>query len=805
VNRPRWHKVLFDLWSHPTRSILVIASILVGLFAIGVIATLWVLISADMRVGYASTNPANIYLSTGFFSKQYVTRLRDMPGVRQAEGARFANLRLQTGPDEWTNLQLVSLPDYNETQINQVKALEGQWPPQDRQVVMEVTKLSAVDARVGESLTIELPSGGVRQLELAGVIQDQSLGAGTSGTGGFFNASMRGYVTEDTLDYLEQVYPARLNVLYVTVEDSRQDKATLEQLAVMLGDHLKENGVEVYSSSVRSSDDHPNQDLVQAMVAVLLVLGMLVVFLSGFLITNTLQALLEQQVQQVGIMKSIGARRLQIVNVYMVLILIYGLLAFAVSVPLSAQAAYRLLEFLAIQLNFSTSGLRVVPGVVVIQIVLALLVPQIAASLPIWKGTGISVQEALSGIRQGQRRSSGWIEARLADLRRFSRPIRIAIRNVFRRKGRLALTLITLTTGGAVFIGTFSVKESMQNYVDQIGRYFLADVNLILERSYRVEEIQGILGDLPGIRYVEAWASAQSQILLEDGSVGEDVQMLAPPATSELVVPVLMDGRWIQPGDRSAIVLNEMFQSRFPDLQVGDSLRLQVNGKETEWTVVGFFRFAGKVTGFLAYTEFDYLTELNGQVQQAGLYRVVMDHPKATSAEQDRLAQAIEIRLRDANVPVVEITTGSVLVEKAGGGFGILTSFLLFLAGLIALVGSISLAGTMSMNVMERTREIGILRAIGATNQVLMKMVIVEGVVIGMISWLLASLLSVPIGKIISDGITLSVFGAASQPGYPAIGFLIWLGVVIILSVLASVMPARGAARLTIREVLSYE
>jgi putative ABC transport system permease protein len=230
-----------------------------------------------------------------------------------------------------------------------------------------------------------------------------------------------------------------------------------------------------------------------------------------------------------------------------------------------------------------------------------------------------------------------------------------------------------------------------------------------------------------------------------------------------------------------------------------------VNGKETEWSIVGFFRFAGKVTGFLAYTDFDYLTRLTGQVNQASLYRIVLDKPQPAEADQITLAQAVETLVGENGVPVADISTGFSLINRAAGGFGILTSFLLFLAGLIALVGSIGLAGTMSMNVLERTREIGILRAIGATNLVLMRMVIVEGMLIGLISWLLASALSFPIGKLISDSITQSVFGASSQLGYTLNGFLIWLVVVIVLSVLASVMPARNAASLTIREVLSYE
>ena len=805
MNRPRWRKVLFDLWSNRPRSVLVVASILVGLFAIGVIASLFILVASDMRTGYAATNPANLFIDTSLFDKALMKRLERIPGVRQVEGARAVSMRMQAGPDEWANVQIVSIPDYEDMQINQVELVAGQWPPGERQIVVEQSKLPRAHAVIGDLVTLEIPTGEKRQLELVGIVKDQSLGAGGSGSGGFFNAPIRGYVSKETLEWLKLPLPGRLNTLHMTVTGDHEDTAYMEQVTILVTDELKQNGVEVYNSTVRSSFDHPNRDLMQAIVGVLLVLGLLVVFLSGFLITNTLQALLEQQVQQVGIMKSIGARRLQIVNVYMVMILIYGMIAFLVAVPLSAKVTGLLLEFLATQVNYATPGERLVPGVVLLQAFLALLVPQIAASLPIWKGTGISVQEALSGIRQSRSRSTSSSRKRLASHRSLSRPIRIAIRNVFRRKGRLILTLVTLTIGGAIFIATFSVRVSMQNYIDQIGRYFLADVNVATGRPYRVAEIQRILYDIPEVGYVEAWSSARTQMLLPDGSDGEEVQMLAPPAGSPLVIPVVIEGRWLQPGDQNAIVLNELFQSRYPDLQVGDTLRLKVNGDETDWTVVGFYQFAGKVTGFLAYTDYDYLTWLTGQMHQALLYRVVIDHPQATPEMQLALAQAIEARLRENLVSVADVTTGSSLVDRASGGFGILTSFLLFLASLIALVGSIGLTGTMSMNVLERTREIGILRAIGATNKVLMKMVIVEGVLIGLLSWILASLLSFPIGKLISDSITLSVFGSPSQPGFPPTGFLIWLAVVVALSILASVMPARNAASLTIREVLSYE
>jgi putative ABC transport system permease protein len=111
----------------------------------------------------------------------------------------------------------------------------------------------------------------------------------------------------------------------------------------------------------------------------------------------------------------------------------------------------------------------------------------------------------------------------------------------------------------------------------------------------------------------------------------------------------------------------------------------------------------------------------------------------------------------------------------------------------------------LSMNVLERTREIGVMRAIGAYNEVILKLVIVEGLLIGLISFGLGAALSFPISTMLANIVTQAIFKTSASATFTLLGFAIWLGVVLFLAVIASVIPARNASRLTIREVLAYE
>jgi len=166
---------------------------------------------------------------------------------------------------------------------------------------------------------------------------------------------------------------------------------------------------------------------------------------------------------------------------------------------------------------------------------------------------------------------------------------------------------------------------------------------------------------------------------------------------------------------------------------------------------------------------------------------------------------ALETHLERRGFQVNNVFAMSTERDEGEAFFGAIIFLLLIMALMLAVVGGLGLMGTMRINVLERTREIGVLRAIGAPNKGVTRVFIREGIAIGLISWLLGAILAYPLGKGLSDGVGLAVMGVPLNFSYSMTGVWVWLILVVILSAMASFIPARNASRLTVREVLAYE
>jgi len=794
--RPRLNKVLADLWDNKTRTMLVVASIAVGVFAIGAIANSYMILSRDIDASYAAVNPANIEIFTDPFDEDFVNSIKEIPGVANSEGRYKMTVSvLEAGKPE-QNLDLIALKDFEKSKINLIEPKEGASIPAEKELLIGFEPMRDPGYRLGDELTIQLEDGTIRYMPVVGIAKDQT-------AFGDINAAAVGYISTDSLEGLDQ--QDSYNRLYATVSGDSNDEATIKNVSKEIEDKIEKSGRQVYRTQITKSGDHPFRKMILAMFGVLGVLGVLVMLLSSSLIFNTLNALIFQQLRQIGVMKLIGARSFQILGMYLLLIFFYGLIALIVAVPLGALAGYGLSELLGFMMKTNIQGFRLFPGVIALQFVIALIVPLVAGFFPVNNGSKIKVHRAISNDRSSDQLSIKGIWYQLGAWSRFlTRPILLSLRNTFRRKARLILTLFTLTISGAIFIAVFNVRTSMQDYMSLLQQYFIADVTVNFDIPYRIPKVKQALYQIPGVKNVEAWSGGVGEILDQNGDVKERLQIIAPPADSTLLDPEMIAGRWLLPGDEKAIVLSDAIWDTFPDLQPGDTLPLKVSGsREEDWTVVGIFQFNNFIGDPLSYAPFETISLLQNLPNQASSYRLVTNDQSTPG--QERISAALDGHLHALGFHVGNIQTGAEVREQSAQMINILVVFLLSMALLTAVVGSIGLAGTMGMNVLERTREIGVMRAIGAVDLAIIKSVVVEGVFIGLISWVIALLLSFPISYLLLKIISTSMINAPIPLAYTPFGILIWLGVVLGLSAIASLLPARSAARLTIREVLAYE
>lgn len=777
---------------------LVVLAIAVGVFAVGLIASGQSILLRELGNSYTALNAASATLYTEPFDDEMAESIAEMPAVATAEGRRVLSVRVQVGPNQWRDLVLTAIPDYDNIQVDRIMPDGGQWPPQKEELLLEHLSLDYVGAELGDTVLIELSDGTQKELSLVGLAYDASVPNAEILDRAF------GYVTLDTMEWLGagRFYTE----LRFTVAENETDMAHIQAVSDRVQDKLEKSGREVFWTDIPTPGEHWAEDIIETLVLLLGVFGVLTLFLSGFLVINTISSLLSQHVQQIGIMKLVGAHRRQIMGMYLVMVVSFGVLALIIGMPLSILAAqYLVTDFVAGLLNFKVTSLSVPPSVLALQTSVALMVPLLAALWPVISGVRVTTHKALNSLGIGAGGyGQGLIDrffVKIQELLPVSRPLIISLRNTVRRKGRLALTLITLILGTALFISVLSVRDSVQRTLDSFLRYHQYDVSVSFSRPYRTAQIEQLVQQVPGVIALESWSTNNVRRLRPDGSNSDNVNLWAIPAASAFIDAQVDNGRWLQPGDQNAVVINTDFADAEPDVQVGDAIRLDINGREETWQVVGQVR--GAANGPTAYVSYDYYTYMTRQAGQATSVRVVTERHDADYQQQ--IAVTLAQLFQDAGIRVDGTNTTEALRDRLDYRFNIVIGFLILMAALLATVGGLGLTTTMSINVLERTREIGVLRAIGASDGAIRQIVLAEGILIGFVSWTAGSLLSTYLSRVLSEQVGLALLNAPLSYTFSYHGTLLWLAIVLFLATAASLGPARKASQLTIREVLSYE
>jgi putative ABC transport system permease protein len=360
--------------------------------------------------------------------------------------------------------------------------------------------------------------------------------------------------------------------------------------------------------------------------------------------------------------------------------------------------------------------------------------------------------------------------------------------------------LITLTLGGGAFIGVYSVRASVLNTLANTQAYRQYDLEARLSRPYRQQAIEQIALGVKNVEHVESWGFNIARRIRADDTESGSIQVFAPPADTKLLNPTLTEGRWLLPQDANAVVINTDVIRDETDIKVGDTITLRINSEDKEYKVVGIVRSV--LAGAMAYINYPYYAAYAAHdAGQASVLAIVLDDP----TQQDRVAQDLETAFKAADHDVSTIRTTQQATRSLSEQFSIILVFLFVMAALVAGVSAMGLSGAMSMNVLERAREIGVMRAVGASDFSVLMVFLIEGIFIGVVSWATGSVLAMPLSRILSDRVGIALIRAPLLYDFPIEGVAMWLVGAILLAILATYLPAHRASQLSVREVLAYE
>ncbi len=799
-----WRKVWFDLWHHRTRTLLAILSVAVGVFAIGTIFGMVDQLLTGMDSAHREVEPSHVnIILRDYVDLETVDRIRELPGVVDVDPVNQISVRYKTAPDEeWEIGTLVMRPDYDSQTYDVVVLKEGEWPRHGR---IGIERLSGqyYGVAIGDEVIFEI-DGEERAFEVGGNVRHPFVQPPPFGGQAHFFTDAEG---------LEEfgIPAGRYGQLLIRVDSYSLERA--QDIAGDIRSELADLGFGVIVMLYQDPDEHWGRMFVEGITVVLQIMAAVSLFLSVVLVLTTTTAIITQQTDQIGVLKAIGGRRSTIVRVYMAGVLAYGLLALLVALPLGMLTAYGASRWFLNLFNIDYEVFQISIRALVLQMGASLIAPLIAALWPVLRGATITVREAIATYGIGGDFGSGWLDRLVERIgeRLLPTPHAAALGNMFRRKERLTLTLLVLVTAGVMFLVIMTLISSTTLTLDNEMQRRGYDVRIGFTADQAEQDLLRLALETEDVRSAEVWYSRNATLLREgerlQDSAGLGAQLIGIPADTGMMRPLITAGRWLQPGDDRVVVVSQDTATT-NNITVGDTITLDLGllGSE-EWQVIGTYKVIYK-GGFVTEAIYAPLVAVLDSTGQEGigtqvLVQVTDSADRSTAAISDDLKTAYE----DAGLDIDFYTTAVKAEEREylDNQFNSVVSTLLGLAMLMATVGGIGLAGSLSISVMERRREIGVMRAIGARTPSIMSIFIMEGVLQGLLSWLLAVPIAFVSSRPLARLLGQTMLEIDLDYRFNLAAVLIWLAVVLVVSVLASLGPARSATRISVRQSLAYE
>lgn len=799
-------KSLVDVTRRKGRTLLVVLGIFIGVFGLTAITITQDQLFAAFAfsVGNQATQP-DLVVDVNRLDPRLVPALLAVPNVEhvQEETTLTTQWHVSRAPGH-VDFTIISYPDLQHPPITPFELVSGHYPGAG-EIVMEYGDVAIQPFTIGDLVMVDTAHG-VARLRVVGLARTPGVNPATTD-------SARGYMGENALQSLPAftdvttappLGPLRLSHLAIKVASITQASATAQALGPLFQSH----GVTVLGISFPTPITAQLRQL-DGIFTLLRILALLAVVMSAILLLNTVTTLVAEQTAIIGTMKAIGGTRRAILRGYLLSVGLYSLLATVPGLVLGILGGAGLASFLAQGIPLALGPLIVTPQLIALSLALGFGVPLGASLWPLWNGTRITVRAALAayGINKGKGTSA---LARIGGhLTWISQTTWLGLRSLFRKRASASLTLLMLTVAGASFLTVQTAAGSVNETVGSAWTHIHADVEVYADESYSQARAQ--LGALPNVSRMERFGIAGAQTPW--GKLG----LWGFEPQTQIYHYQLTSGRWLREGDTNMVLISDAVAAQ-TGLHVGSRLVVKsLEGNTSiKWTVIGTLKEAVDSLGQIgtAVVPVTTLYQFEGTPPASVadyVNKLLIQAKDSTPAGVNQLANQIDTLGthlilsgsvgRGAGLGPVFLVRDEALRHQRT--FYVLYAVLYAVALLTGAAGILGLASTLTASVVERQREIGLVRAMGARSWRVGQIFWVEGLTLGGIAWCLGALLGLPLAYAF-----LQFFSHLVIPVdfvIDPLAFLVMLAALLLIVTLASVIPARRASRLRIADLLRYE
>jgi putative ABC transport system permease protein len=809
-------KLRRDLRATWSRFVLMTVAISVSLTVLGAVLFAWSAIRRETERAYLGTEPASatIRFEPAVDADQMAAiagRAGSRPGVIEATGrTQFTSeVEVNGRPRDISVQVFVAAPD-DAMRMATFEVQQGGWPPGPGDILFRRDSLALLDVAVGDTVTVTTPGGEPARLRVASVVYDPSLAPAAQ------QQTAQAYLSTASLAALGE--PAVLDQLKIQVVDPgrarpSRDRDAIVSVAGGVAEWLqREYGLAIREIQVPRPYAHPHQGQADALLSALLVGAGAALLLATILVANMLNGLFTQQIPQIGIMKAIGARSGRIGSLYLAMTLAVAGTATLIALPPAILLARVLTPNVLGFLGIRADSLAADWWTYLVVLAAGLALPVVMALVPLVKASRTTVRAAIDhhGAVANPRVATR-VLARLGRVPHLDHGLLMALRNTIRRPARFVLSAGLLASAGMMFVAGMSARDSTEAVAEQATDRLKWDVVVELAKPTSMNALAPVVQQVPRVTRVEGWTFATagvsgpgqlplSRTYPDQGHGGVFLTAISADTTM-LTPPKLLEGRWLAPGETGTIVLSQVaLKNTDFDVNAGDTVQLSVDGQATTWRVAGIVEERADAGG--AYVTAEGLASALGRPPWSNTLRIATDrHDEKT---RRAVADAVDKLLSGAGIEVRAAESVGKQQAATGGHLEPILVILLATALPMGLIGCIGLASTMSANVLDRTREFGVLHAIGARPKAVRRIVVAEGVFIALASCLLAVIpalgLSAGMGALLGN----LFFNAPLPFRVSLLAAVIWTALVVLGAMLATEAAATRASRLTVREALAY-